>query len=31
MVEEYMHVEYITLHGYIRDISSTQKCMQNTS
>ena len=31
MVEEYMHVEYICLHGYIRDILSTQKCMRNTS
>ena len=32
MAEEKVDVEYISLHGYIRNIpSDTQKCIQNAS
>ena len=31
MAEEKVEVEYTLLHGYIRILLQTQKCMQNTS
>ena len=31
MVEEWVDVEYISLHRYIRNTPSDTECMQNTS
>ena len=31
MAEKLVDVEYISLHGYIRNTPQTQKCMQNAS